>query len=154
MIHPNLRIFYIIIKTKFLTIWKKCQGASVNLTRSHLSDVKKIWLWSRRIKCFVKDGAAVLNYLQNMEFKTVKFGVSDSQFVNCTSEKYAFWSFPTLGTKLNTSDFSSHEYFYWFWTLSKRKLSWGHKVSSVAATVQVIKTLSLTLTVPIQPCEV
>jgi len=42
MIHPNLRIFYIIIKTKFLTIWKKCQGASVNLTRSHLSDVKKI----------------------------------------------------------------------------------------------------------------
>lgn len=139
------------------TIFQTCQGASVQMhlgTRANLFDVKKMWLRIRRIKCSVKDGAAVLNYLQNMEFKIVKFSISESQFSNCTSEKYTFWCFPTSGAKLNTSHFSSREYFYWFWTLSKRKLSWGHKVSTVAATVQVIKTLSLTLSVPIQSCEV
>lgn len=136
---------------EFLTKMSRCILLS---KRSNLHDVRKIRMWSRRIKYSVNDGAAFLNYLENMEFKTVKFMVSESQFVNWILEKYAFWCLPTLGPKLNTSHFSSHEYFYWFWTLTERKLSWGHKVSSVAATVQVIKTLSLTLSVPIQPCEV
>lgn len=71
-----------------------------------------------------------------------------------TQEISRFASYLAFRFELSRSQCSSHEYLYWFWPLSKRKLERGQKVSSVADTEQVIKAPSLTSSVPIQPCEV
>lgn len=154
VIHPNPRNWnvLIIIKRQFFLICQKCWGASVNLEEDQISV-----MW-RKYECGAR-GLSVLSGIVLQFWIIYKYwsqnSLSEPQFVNYAHlRNKPFEAFLSLGLELNMSHFFSHEYLYWFWTLSKRKLSWGHKVSSVAATVQVIKVPSLTLSIPIQPCEV